>query len=473
MLDPSRVLRRVSSESRGLFSSLTPKQRLIERDRWHKRIAYGGRQWGKSTYLGNAHARNALPEPGATSLAIAPTIHKARDLLWPTFERLNREHNAGLDLRRGDNQVVTRQGGKIQLLGLSTLAEAEKIRGYVSPFITLEECGTFRDELLEFALDSCARPATMRYWRRGGRGIVCVGTPSRNVQSYWHKMCLGQMGDSVHFATVRDNPFIPDAELFLRQVLKDNEKRGWTKATPAYRREYEGEFCADAESLPYGRWDGTVLPQKLAPEEGWTVLTLDFGQNHPNAWMVHRLTTETATDHERQRVVTMHKIHLIHASQENHMTTDQVAARTQMLRERFHPNVIRGDSGGGGAQTIFDMQRVHKLPIQPAKKQGGGIFKRDRIWMYDSLLGNATINVYEDTAPWQKQARETPWNDDRDDHHGNYPDHCLDAGLYALEDLTAHMTEEASDPIEGTAAWETKMAEKRWAERVDYWQGQQ
>ena len=464
MLDPSRVLRAKASAGRSLLSALTPKQRQVELDPWHLRVIYGGRQWGKSTWSAVAHERAALP--GVTNLALASSVHKAQDLLWPSFERLNREHDAGIILRQG--QALFRNGGKLKLLGLNTLAEAEKIRGYTPGFASLEEAGTMRDELLEFALSSCLRPALMRYFRRGGRGTAAIGTPSRNMGTYGHKMCLGEAGASVHFATIHDNPFI-DGEANLRQVLLDNSKLGWTESTPECRREYKGEFCSDADSLPYGRWDGEVLPQHMAPQEGWTVLTLDFGQSHPNAWTVHRLTTEEAFDPTRNVTVRMHTIHLIHAYQEAKMTTEGVAARTHALRAQFHPNIIRGDSGGGGAQSIADLQRLYNVPILAVKKAG---FKRDRIWAYDSLLGAGTIRVYADTLPWQKQARTTPWNDDKDDHHPSYDDHCLDSAIYALEDLTAHFSEEESEPLPGTPAWEKKQSEARWAERMSYLDGE-
>lgn len=473
MLNPTRVLRQTASRGRGLAQSLTPKQAELERDRYHLRVAYGARQWGKSTWQCIAHGRSALPAPGVVNLVLASSVHKAIDLTFPTFERLNVEQDAGFELLRGDHMVRTRAGGVIKLLGMSTLAEAEKIRGFVVGSSTIEESGTFRDQLLEYAVNSCLRPAQMRYFRRGGRGTTALGTPSRNLQTYWHKMCLGLTGAHVHFATAHDNPYIPDVDAYLRQVLRDNRKLGWTESTPEFRREYKGEFCADSADLPFGRWDGTVLPQRLAPAAGFTILTLDFGQKHHNAWMVHRLTTETAHDEERRRIVTMHKIHLLHASQQNRMGTDEVAARTRQIATRFNADVLRGDSGGGGAQSIHDLQNIYSLPIEPVKKRRDGKRKADAIYLYDSLLGNGTTAVYEDTGPWQRQATITPWNEDKTDFDPAYQDvHCLDAGLYSLDDLTAHMSEEKAEPLPGTPEWEAQQEKKRWEERREYWRGQ-
>lgn len=464
MLDRSRVLRQKANEGGSLLEILTPKQKAIELDRWHLRVVCGGRQWGKTTWSSVGHARNALP--GVTNLAIAPTITKGQDLLWPMCERLNREQGAKLELRRGDHQIITPNGGKIQVLGLSTLAEAEKIRGFTPGMITFEECGTYRDELLSFAIDECAKPSLMRYWRRGGRGIAAIGTPSKNVKTHWHGMCLGETGGSVHHATVRDNPHIPDAMAYLRQVLLDNAKKGWTDRTPAYRREYLGEFCPDVEELPMGGWSGIIYPQVTAPQHGWTVMGVDFGQHQPNAWNVYRLTTERATDPTGSKIFTMHKIHHLYAYKQAGMGTDQVAAHSKMLAERFHVNLMVGDNSGGGAQSIADLQRVYQLNILPAKTGKRSAFKRDKIWMYGSMLTNSTILVYEETKPWQDEARVTPWNEERTDFADGYADHSLDAGLYALEFLMAHVSETESEPMPGTPEYEEKAAKKRWDERL-------
>lgn len=464
MLDRSRVLCQKARQGSGLLSLLTDKQKAIELDRHHLRVVCGGRQWGKSTWNGVSKRRNAVA--GETSLALAPTIHKARDLLWPICERLNREHDARIELRLADSQLVFPNGGKVQLLGLSTLAEAEKIRGFTPPDISIEECGTYRDELLSYAIDACAQPALMKWWRRGGRGLSAIGTPSKNIKTYWHSMCLGETGASVHRATVHDNPHIPDAAAYLRQVLYDHRKLGWTERTPEYRREYLGEFCADTESMPYGGWDGVSLPQKTAPAHGWTVMGVDFGQHQPNAWLVLRLTTERGKSVDGSRIFTMHKIHNLHAHKQAGMTTEQVASHTKALMARFHPNILVGDNSGGGAQSIADLQRVYQLPILPAKSGKRSAFKKDKIWMFGSMLSNQTIVCYDESKPWQDEARVMAWNEDLSDHHPGYPDHALDAGLYALEFLMAHVSETESEPMPGTPEWEERESKRRWDERL-------
>lgn len=462
MLRPRLTLQRSIDRGGDLVATLTQKQKAIELDPSDVRAICGGRQWGKTTWSSVGHVRASLP--GVTNLAVAPTITKARDLLFPQFEALNKSHGAGIKMLRGDFRAEFPNGGSLQLLGLSTLAEAEKIRGYVSGFISLEECGTYRDELLRFAVDSCAGPALMRWWRRGGRGLATIGTPSRHVDTFWHDVCRGKTGASVHWATARDNPYM-QAEAYFRNVLEQHREQGWTWDTPAFRREYLGEFCADVASLPYGTWTGTVYPQAAAPRDGMTVIALDFGQHHPNSWVVMRLTQETVLDPIHQQLVTMDTIHLLHASKQSGMTTEQVLERTRHLMARFDCTLVVGDGHGQGAQTIKDLNDIYGLGIVPALKRG---YKRDRIWMVGGALGSGKLLVYEDTKPWQQEARTLPWNDKLDDHKENRDDHCCDGVLYGYEFLTQTSSAEKPAPIPGSAEWERIEAERRWNERREW-----
>jgi hypothetical protein len=462
MLDPSRVLRQAVNSGSDLVAYLTPKQREIELDPSHLRAVWGGRQWGKTTWTGVAHTRGALP--GVTNLAIAPTITKARDLLFHQLEQLRDEKGLDVRLLKGDFRAEFPNGGVVQCLGLSTLAEAEKIRGFVPAFATIEECGTYRDQVLEYAIDGCLAPATMRYWRRGGRGIANIGTPSKAMGTYWHDVCLGKTGATSHHATVFDNPFIPDARAYLEQVIANHAAKGWTWDTPVFRREYLGQFCPDSQEMPYGSWDGVLLPQAMAPREGYTVMGIDFGQTADNSWVVDRMTTETVLDEVRRKMVTLNTIHRIHASKKNKLGTDQVAAHTKMLASVFGVNAIVGDGHGQGAQSIKDMRRQFGVPIAPALKNGK---KEHRIWTTDSLLASGTMKVYEEAKPWGDEARVVQWNEDRTDHHDRYPSHACDGGLYSLERLMARQSEEDAPPVPGTPEWDEAEAKARWRERMD------
>jgi len=406
----------------GLRELLTPKQREVEADTAWLRAVCGGRQWGKSTWTAVAHSCASVE--GATSLAIAPTITKARDLLLVGFEWLSREAQYHAQWRASDWSFALPSGGTVKCMGMSTQREAEKVRGYTPPFVTVEECGTYKPELLKFGLESCITPAQSKWYRAGGRGCALIGTPGLTIQDYWHELCQGQHGASVHHATMLDNPHVPNAREFMAKVLRDN---AWTEASPRFRREFLGQFCAESDSMCYASaWDQVVLPQEAAPEAGYTILGLDLGATRsPSAWVVMRITRELV-DGELTWIT-----HIIHAEKALTLTVHDVAAKTGSLRKRFGIQHMRGDSAGLGAMTLETLRtKFIGVPVENAEKPGQ---KLARIWLLASMLQRRVMRVYEGARPLIDELLTVPWNDEHDDHHESFPDHACDAAHYASE----------------------------------------
>ena len=109
---------------------------------------------------------------GATSLAIGSTVTKARDLLLPGIEWLNKECGAGIIHRSSHFKFLFPDGGTIQCIGVGSVREADKIRGFTPPFVTVEECGTFKPELLKYMVESCITMAQVKWYNNGGRGMA-------------------------------------------------------------------------------------------------------------------------------------------------------------------------------------------------------------------------------------------------------------------------------------------------------------
>jgi hypothetical protein len=423
-LDFDAICAEIDAGQSSLLDLLTPKQLEIEQDPAWLRIAYGGRQWGKTTWSGAAHALAAIP--GATSFAVAPTVTKARDLLLPGVEWLNTNCAAGIKLRQGDTITFHMpSGAAIQCLGMSNAREAEKIRGGTPPFITIEECGTYKPELLKFAIEACCTPAQMKWFKNGGRGLALIGTPGLTENDYWHQQCKGEWGASTHHATVHDNPYIPYPEEFLEMILRNNAKHGWTRTTPRFRREYLGEFCSESDSMCYS-WDKVILPQHAAPDGGQTFLGLDLGATRsPSAWVVIRITREMQDKTWRWI------IHVIHSESGMTATVHDVVAKTSELKKRFGVTRMRGDSAGMGAMTLDTMsQKFQGVHVEHAPKAKQ---KLERIWLMSSMLQTGAMRIYEGARSLGDQMLAVPWNDDKDDHHPSYPDHECDAAQYVVE----------------------------------------
>lgn len=446
------ILDEYGARGSGLIELLTPKQRAVEDDPSWLRAICGGRQWGKTTWTAVAHACAGVE--GQTSLAIAPTITKSRDLLLAGFEWIEREAQYRAHWRASDWSFILPNGGIVKCMGMSTQKEAEKVRGYTPPFVTVEECGVYKPDLLRFGVESCIGPAQSKWFRNGGRGCALIGTPGLTMHDYWHELCQGRYGASVHHATMLDNPFIPNAPAYLEKVRKDN---AWTEASPRFRREYLGQFCAESDSMCYASaWDQVVLPQHAAPTEGYTIIGLDLGATKsPSAWVVMRVTKELL-DGQWTWVT-----HIVHAERELTLTVHDVATRTARLKKQWAVQRIRGDSAGLGAMTLETLRtKFNGLPVENAEKPGQKIA---RIWLFASMLQRGVMRVYEGAAPLIDELLSVPWNDDHDDHHEAFPDHCCDAAHYGLELVQLFTRDKKpTGPEYGSAEWEReRMAEYR------------
>jgi hypothetical protein len=402
---------------------------------WH-RVVFGGRRLGKTRGIASILKRGAIP--GATTIYASSTVTKARAQLFPYFEELNRNHAAGIELYRGDFRAETKDGGTIQLMGIATEREADKIRGYAkgSPLVVIDEAGTLKENILKYAVEDCAEPATSDWYGRGGSGIILSGNPSRHVGTYWHRLCRGEMGWSVHHGTMWDNPHQPDPDGFLQMLL---DKHGWTRQTPKVRREYFGEFCIETDELCY-LWDGKITPEEQLPKQGLTIICIDFGVTHPSAWNVIRCVED--------------QTYVLQSRKEAGLTIHELAAITREMRIKHNAGFIVGDCED--ARSILDLNRVHGLPVEGAKKAGK---KLSRIWDMASRFRVGTLHLGPDTVCLQNELQTVGWNDDRDDHHESVRDDNCDGLHYGLEyAMQLAPPKKTYGPEKGTPEW---MAEEQ------------
>lgn len=439
-----------------LTGHLHRKQFDFRRDPSPIRVLHGTRRSGKSEVLCIEALEVADQFPGEVVPYVTPTIRKGAEFVFPKFEELNHKFKLGLHISRGDYCVRTPSGGRIQIYGLATEPEAEKGRGFRFPMVIFDEAGAHRQDLLERSVKETFGPATADFEGLGGRGIVLAGTAGREPDCYWEQMVGGnrhvsKLGASVHFMTIHDNPFFKGRE---QAILEGHLRKNNLPANDAgYRREWLGEFCADSEGLCYQRWGGQLLPRHMIPTGGYTVMGLDLGGTmSPSAWVVVRfvIVEEVVGDVLRS----IHHGHVIAAFEKSDCSTEELAAITRKLKEAYHVSHIAGDSAGMGSRIIDDMRTIYGLPIVAVKKNGRAKGnKSGAIWMTDSQLGAGTLHVHEGCDPLIRQLRVVPWDDARSDHHPRFPDHSLDALLYASTLSRQHELETALPPEPGTADW--------------------
>lgn len=410
-------------------AAMSAKQLAFDADEHRYRIWLGGRRSGK-TYGQAAHML-LCSMPGETTPYVAPTIGIGMGILWPQLELLDHQFKIGLQFNRQSHEVqIPNNGGTIKTFGLSSIAEAEKFRGKRYPLAFVDETGAIPERVLSYAVRECLSPATKDFLGLGGRGLVLAGTPSRTIETWWHKECKRARDEGFfHFTTIYDNPFFAGREeLVIAEYCKEF---GLARTAPAVRREWDGEFVVDTDALCY-TWNQEIYAR---PDLGMTILGLDLGLRHPCAFVVLRIVNGT--------------VYCIHVEKQVDMITPEIAQKITELRQRFSIGHMVGDSEAAG--TIADLNRNYGIPIESAKKLGD---KLGRIWMLASRLRADTFRVCDGCDDLTDELNSVGWNEDRDDHHEKQRDDACDATHYALELASAISRVGAPEPPKrGTPAW--------------------
>lgn len=442
----------------GISNNFHSKQKAIHEDHSGMVSIIGGRRSGKTEVMVGMALELADQFPGETVAYLGPTLRGISDLVFPKVREIEKRLNVKLPISVGSMHVSTPNGGKVQLYGMATFPDVEKGRGFRFPGVFIDEAGAMRQQLLKLAVTESFGPATADFSGRGGRGVTMGGTPPYIVGSYFEEMCGGNKhespskGPTVHHMTLWDNPYFEGrADDVTEKWLRDN---GLTKASSQYRREWLGEFCVDTMGLCYGGWNGTVLPRHEIPLEGYTILGLDLGVTHPNAWVVVRITPEYFLSDDKNEVQVRYITHILETYEQNEMSIDEIAGLTKEFVNTWNIGKVYADGGGGGLQTVNDLQSRHGIQLENYKRLKGVGSKQSRIWQLNSQLQQGSLVVHEDCETIIDQFRSVPWNDTRTDHHEKFPDHSLDALLYsASHDVSQIVRTITVPPKPGSPEW--------------------
>lgn len=447
------------------------KQRRIYNDPSGFRVVIGGRRSGKTTEFGAEALEIADQFPGGETCVpyLALTITKAMDVMLPQMRKLEREQNIKLGYLLGDGKVITPNGGVIQMGGLNSKHDVEKGRSGSYPMLIIDECGAQRKSLLKRALTETYGPATKDWLGKGGRGVLLGGTPDYEPRSYWYQLCGGndhesEYAASVHHMTIFDNPFYAGREMEVIDTycLENNI----TIDSPVVQREWYGLFCHDSDGLAFPSWNGIELPFSAHPQAGQTVIGLDIGSDQPCAWVVVRfdLVETLRGTAGREFLQRQFHAHVLESYEESDLTVHDVAAITKTFQQNYNASLTVGDSGGGGKLTIDSINQNMGVPIKPVNKTvNGSRLVEDRIWFADSMFATGTLWIYDRAQTLAEQLRATPKERGKNgllNFMAGYPDHSLDALLYALIAAQQHEIIRELPPEPGSrAALEKEMRE--------------
>jgi hypothetical protein len=332
-----------------------------------------------------------------------------------------------------------------------------------------------KSEVLKTAVLECAWEALRKHRGEPGSGAVMCGTPgavpgSKEKPDFWHEVSALNHEDggpcygvSRHFGLIFDNPLFAGGKA-EQSIAEDLKNRLYlSKEDSKYRREVLAQWCISNEVRCYSNFTGCVWPDSAAPQEGRTIMAVDFGWNDQTAIVVMRLTDweETKENEDGSATVTRgEKVHVLYAEMRSHWRLDLVANRVEELRNLYHVGTVVGDQGGGASlQVIESWANMFGVPMLRSQKNAMGM-KKSRIHTINDLFAIGHIVFYASAQCLADELLTLVWNDDRDDHHERQPDHGADAFGYGIIETYIPTTVEREASATEKAA-EARAAQKR------------
>jgi len=323
------------------------------------KVACCSRRAGKSHGVALALLKAGFEHPGSFPIYMNMNRASAKVIIWPALRDIDRKLNLGLRFDNVTSNVKLPNDSMIQVYGVGSRREMDKARGGKPPAVCLDEAQNMGYDML-YLINEILLPSTADYQAP----IMVTGTPSNNRHSPFYKIANGgqlseqsTLGWSVHHWTMQDNPWIPDADGELELALAAN---GWTRNTPAFRREFLGEWVFDTHRTAFDYRESMVVdrfPEEIASDWRY-IIGVDLGTEDPCAFTVLAYSRKVG------------RTYVLESYREPGLSVLQAGTEIERLMNRF-PNYshIVVDSGGQGAAFVKQWKSTHPhIPARPVKK---------------------------------------------------------------------------------------------------------
>lgn len=232
-----------------------------------------GRRSGKSFTVIELALREIIRPPiGKDRPRIAIILGLGKDktaqIYWENIKRaLTDIHVTPAHIDNSKYVITLSNGNKLYILGNSDKAEREEIRGKDFSFIAIDEMQSQKG--LYYLFESIIGPIIT-----GTNGtIVCLGTAPISAGTLWEDIIGDDQYEHFHGITMEDNPYTPNREHALEEVLERNH---WTRDNIVFRREYLAEVVYDTERMVYPkRTYYETIPENFKPI--YCYMGLDYG----------------------------------------------------------------------------------------------------------------------------------------------------------------------------------------------------
>jgi hypothetical protein len=361
----------------------------------------------------------------------------ARDLVWDPLLKLSQERRTA-DLKDFNNsrlQAVMHNGSKIRLAGAKDKAAVEVLRGFGYDLFIIDEAGSIDPVIMRYVLKEIL-PAALG--EKNGQ-LVVVGTPNESCSGYFHDISteIGS-GFSHHHWTQRENVMFPrwvgcdprDLDRLVDEYLAEERiKHKFAETDPEYQREYMGLWAKNEELFIYRITEDNLSQPPDVPLR--YVLAIDIGWHDMTAWEL------VGYDSDKQRM------YEVDSTQEQHLTFEDIAARTIQYAKDYELDCIVVDTAGAGKVVQDSLAKEISLRFEVPCKAAAKNRKGTNMKFLASDLRKGTAFLLPDSV-CADQMKSLKW----DKHHlreqepdpGQFIDNA-DGYLYAYRECYHWMHE--------------------------------
>jgi hypothetical protein len=416
-----------------------PAQCKFTEDTSRYLVAQCSRRAGKSTALAIRFLKTLATHPNSQCIYLSLTRESAIAIMWPVLIELNDKYDLGCTFTESKLTMQYPNGSKLRLIGADQKNFVKRLKGIKSPGIAIDEAQDFSSHL-ESLVDDVLTPMMTDYkdsW------LAITGTPGPVPQGYFFEITQEKKhGYSFHEWTLLDNPYLPDAQGFIQQMI---DKRGWKEDHPSLQREWRNKWVLDREALWIKYYpevcDFQALPN-ITPNKWNYVMGIDLGFRDADAIGILAWSDKDPNTYLVEEVITKKQ------------GLTELVAQIKSLQIKYDICKMVIDEGGLGKKLAEEMRRQHGIPVEPADK----LRKQENVeFLNDSLrLGKFkaqktsqfATDSYKVQIDWEKSSanriviKKVPHSD------------IIDAVLYAARECPAWSFEkEAVKPKWGTKEW--------------------
>lgn len=419
-----------------------------------------GRRAGKSIVMVSALLEAVDGKPGTIAFYVAVTRKQAKRIIWKELKRITRESGYAFKANETELTVSLEGGGDIIIGGADKADQIDKYRGSPVVLACIDECGAFPSHLLKSLWQDVFAPACLDHKGR----IVLGGTPGPTLSGIWFDTTGPERANTtipVFEWTMHVNPHIPDVDVQLADLRKDND---WGEDHPTYIREYLGRWVQDESVLvfPFRLEVNGIAALPTQTEhgrpidlEGWyQVIGVDIGAVASSSFVV--ACAHPAIKHE----------FIIHAEAPGGRTVSEVGAKLQAMLKIWPEAIVVMDTGGIGRGYADECRTRFSVPVIAAQKTDKAAnvrLSRDRL-----IAGRLKILNGSSCNDLREEWAVLGWDDDHLLPSKDQEDHTSDGALYALRALR-HYTEfeKCPKPKPGSREANQALEAKMWKQKAD------